>query len=586
MVDVQNESLTEGMPTVLDPDVRSSYDSVITCFTSLTARMLNCKRSLVTLVSGERVYVLAECTKTLSIASPHTYEPDDGLWLGGGTVLPSPDSLCEHTVSLVPESDEDYILEIPDLSKHPRYHDKEFVVNYPRNRFYGAVPLRTPNGASIGTLCVMDDKPRPDGFTPDERAVLISMGEVVMNYLQKKQGDRDMRKAKMMEMGLSRFIAEGFMPGEGAGMTERRDGRIWSEEALEQRRIKEKERIARVEEKRHRFQSMRFAEMMRERDKEWEREQGMNQQQDGYVGFRSPQSSEAATSPGEGIAMQRRPTISVYGPDSQIGQDIGDCESTISLLDTAIMNFEGARAPALSYQPSTAGSELLTPPTSADSAFNFDPNSPDDPISPEGTSTNYETSSPLQERRSEYESTTSREPHFRGMFSRAANLIRESLDADVVFLDGDLEGVFGVEDCNGITCCGQPHSSHISTNHRFEAAARLIRPKCCRKRSGILGYATARGSSSPSNEPSAFQATSDALGFDVSELNEDDIDQLVEENIEGRVVTHADGYNQDETPRSGLKTEEILKRFLPAAKSVILVPMFDHSRKAFAVCFA
>ncbi|KAF8244945.1 hypothetical protein K440DRAFT_427035 [Wilcoxina mikolae CBS 423.85] len=266
-------------PPKMDSSRIASHDPVLACITNLAARVLNCKRSMITMVGGAHSYIVAESTRSLSIASPHTSEPGDEIWLGSGTVVPAAGSLCEHTVALLPPAnpyEQDMLFEINDLSQDPQYRDAGFVANWPYKRFYGATPLRTRNGVSIGTLCVFDDKPKPNGLTEDERITLSKLGDTVMNYLQVKQGDRDLKKGKLMEMGLSKFIAEGFHPVEGFEMTERREGRLWSEKILEQRRLEETERKKKAEERRTMIQERKFQQMVREREREWQREMEKN----------------------------------------------------------------------------------------------------------------------------------------------------------------------------------------------------------------------------------------------------------------------------------------------------------------------
>lgn len=48
----------------------------------------------------------------------------------------------------------------PDLVVDDRYRDFHFVVNEPHFRFYSAMPLVSPEGYALGTICVMDFKPR------------------------------------------------------------------------------------------------------------------------------------------------------------------------------------------------------------------------------------------------------------------------------------------------------------------------------------------------------------------------------------------------------------------------------------------
>jgi GAF domain-containing protein len=47
-----------------------------------------------------------------------------------------------------------------DLVADERYRDFYFVVNEPHFRFYCAMPLITPEGFALGTICVMDFEPR------------------------------------------------------------------------------------------------------------------------------------------------------------------------------------------------------------------------------------------------------------------------------------------------------------------------------------------------------------------------------------------------------------------------------------------
>lgn len=597
-------------PPKIDGSRIASDDPVLACITNLTARILNCKRSMITIVSSDHSYIAAESTQSLSIASPHTSEPGDEIWLGSGTRVSAEGSLCEHTVSLLPPAnphERDMLLEINDLSQDPQYHNAGFVVNWPYKRFYGATPLRTRNGVSIGALCVFDDKPKPNGLTEEEKITLSKLGDTVMNYLQVKQGDRDLKKGKVMEMCLSKFIAEGFLPGEGLEMTERRGGQLWSEKILEHRRLKEMERIKKVEERRAMIQERKFAEMVKGREREWQREMEKVRQQylavekrptsvcdvtapptDPSIEFedttrKKPQSALSETLPKTSVLPELATTVSVAALNSPTLSESNtytalqvtpyEEEAERSLIET-IMNTTARRPSIPSLSPSLSAvtqDYLPTPPPSNLSGTGgyFDQGR-----SSSVQSTTDSTDGPR--RRSEYEQTSSFESHFRAMFFRAATLIRNIIDANVVFLDGDLEGFFGAEEAE----C--PVYSHVSTDKESEAAARAERPKACRRRSGILGYATAGGSSC-GTAPSAHD-TVESLGFDVSELNEEYLNRLVEENPTGRIVTHLQDFHAGECEDDGHQTDAILQRFLPGAKSVILVPLVDHNRKLFAVC--
>ena len=64
-------------------------------------------------------------------------------------------ALCNHAL------DEPGMLVVRDALLDPRFSNNRFVVGPPHIRFYAGVPLRTPDtGHGIGTLCVIDTRPR------------------------------------------------------------------------------------------------------------------------------------------------------------------------------------------------------------------------------------------------------------------------------------------------------------------------------------------------------------------------------------------------------------------------------------------
>lgn len=76
-------------------------------------------------------------------------------------VKPSLDELiCRHTV------ESRGLLVIPDLEQDARTSDHASVTGGASLRFYAGMVLTDSSGAPLGTLCVMDQAPRPDGLTP------------------------------------------------------------------------------------------------------------------------------------------------------------------------------------------------------------------------------------------------------------------------------------------------------------------------------------------------------------------------------------------------------------------------------------
>ncbi len=63
-------------------------------------------------------------------------------------------SFCGHAIH------EDELFLVEDASLDPRFADNPLVVDDPGIRFYAAAPIRSQNGYRVGTLCIIDKRPR------------------------------------------------------------------------------------------------------------------------------------------------------------------------------------------------------------------------------------------------------------------------------------------------------------------------------------------------------------------------------------------------------------------------------------------
>lgn len=88
--------------------------------------------------------------------------------------IPLEMSFCVHAL------DRD-LLEVPDALEDDFFKHHPAVVDTPFIRFYAGTVLRGPTGQPLGTLCILDTKPRYP--TEKERTWLVTFGHLVMKLI-------------------------------------------------------------------------------------------------------------------------------------------------------------------------------------------------------------------------------------------------------------------------------------------------------------------------------------------------------------------------------------------------------------------
>lgn len=85
------------------------------------------------------------------------------------------ESFCGHAIL-----SED-LMEVPDATQDPRFHDNPFVLGDFHGRFYAGKPIHSAEGQALGTLCVMDRKPRQ--LEPEQAEAISTLAQLVEKLL-------------------------------------------------------------------------------------------------------------------------------------------------------------------------------------------------------------------------------------------------------------------------------------------------------------------------------------------------------------------------------------------------------------------
>lgn len=146
---------------VLDTEPEGRFDEII----QLASQICRTPIVLVSLVDKERVWFKAKLGLKINEV------PRDG-------------SFCAHAIL------QEEPLIVIDARKDPRFRTSTLVTSRPSTRFYAGVPIVTPAGHVLGTLCVMDLISRE--LTSEQLGSLQVLARQVMSLLEARRSQSEM----------------------------------------------------------------------------------------------------------------------------------------------------------------------------------------------------------------------------------------------------------------------------------------------------------------------------------------------------------------------------------------------------------
>ena len=163
---------------LLDSAPEAEFDRL----TALTARVAGAPVSLVNLVDADRTYV----------KSAHNFDPPPGR------DIPPSHSLCQHVVgSGAP-------LVVDDAASHPLVRENGAVTELGVGAYLG-VPVRTPSGQVVGSLCAIDFRPRE--WSAEDQTALETLAASVEGEIALRQRLEEGERAEALARSEAEALA-------------------------------------------------------------------------------------------------------------------------------------------------------------------------------------------------------------------------------------------------------------------------------------------------------------------------------------------------------------------------------------------
>ncbi|MEL7450198.1 MAG: sensor domain-containing diguanylate cyclase [Pseudomonadota bacterium] len=123
--------------------------------------------------TAKRLFDVDTCLVSLVDSDRQWFKSRQGL---DATETPREISFCGHAIL------EQQILVVEDATQDPRFFDNPLVTGDPGIRFYAGVPLHSPDGYHVGTLCLIHGEPRT--CSAEDEASLQDLAGLVEDQMQ------------------------------------------------------------------------------------------------------------------------------------------------------------------------------------------------------------------------------------------------------------------------------------------------------------------------------------------------------------------------------------------------------------------